>query len=370
MTQNNNSNKITLSNSSLFATLLIALMGTNFLDLPYPAVKYGGPSGYWCIGIAFLLIIPVVLVASALRKRFPDQNLLEAAPEIIGKPLASIGNLFFLSPFVIQLIFALRDGADLIHMYLLNRTPLLAVLIVIILSVCYVAVNGLSAVIRFINFLLIPAYFLRIVIELLTLQKMESTHLLPLFSATPRLYLTGGLMLVGYFLPITAIFLLSNHLKKPAKVGRAIFGALGGVFPVYLLAFIGTIGNFGAEYTLSFAWPEIMATNHISIPFLVLEQMGLLFLIIWITSFFGANTLNVYIVAGGLRMQFPKLKYSWTVIFLLLVTGVAAMLFSNAILVREVFIIARPWLMVPVTVYPLFVYLVAVIRRKRGRHSE
>jgi spore germination protein len=341
-------------------------MGVNFLDLPFSAVKYGGPSGYWSIVIAFLLIIPVVLVMIALHKRFPSRNLFEVAPDLIGKPLSYLGNFLFLAAFLIHIILAFRDEADLIDIYLLNRTPLFVIMIVLLLCIGYAAVNGLSAVIRFTSFLLIPAYILRLFIEVLTFQSMKTSHLLPLFSQAPTQYLLGGLALTGYFLPITTFFLLSNRLKKPAKAGKAIFGALGGIFPVYLLAFIGTVGNFGAEYTLSFAWPEIAATNHINIPYLVLEQAGLLFLIIWITTFFATKTLFIYIVASGLKTQFPKLKYRSTVVILLLLTGILAMLFPNSLLVREIFTAIRPWLMVPLVGYPILVYLAAVIRGQRG----
>ncbi|HEX2953527.1 MAG TPA: GerAB/ArcD/ProY family transporter [Bacillota bacterium] len=363
---NNPLNKVTLSDSALFATLLVALMGANFLDLPYGAARYGGPSGYWSVGIAFILFIPVVFLAIALHKRFPDQNLFEVAPEIIGKPLAFIGNLLFLAPFFVQLVLALRDGSDLNHLYLLNQTPLWAVVIVILFCVGYVTLGGLSSIVRFMNFLLIPNFILRLIMEILTFQTMKATHLLPLFSETPGRYLIGGLLLNGYFLPVTAVFLLSNRIKKPAKFGPAIFGALGGIFPIYLLAFIGTVGNFGAEYTQSFAWSEVVATNHINIPYLILEQVGLIFLILWITTFFATMTLVVYTLGSGLKSQIRALNYRWTVVGVLAVAGVGAMLFPNSIVVREAFTAIRPWLMLPVTVYPILVYLVAVMRGIRG----
>ena len=363
---NNPSNKTTISGSSLFATLLVVLMGANFLDLPYSAVKYGGPSGYWCVGIAFLLIVPVILVAVALQRRFPNQNLLELAPAVIGKPLAFLGNLLFLSMFLIWQVFALRDGSDMIHIYLLNQTPLLAVLLILLICVGYVAVNGLAAVVRLISFLFIPSYGIRLLIEIFTFQTLRPTHLLPLFSESPGRYLMGGMSLVGYFLPVTAIFLLFRRLKQPSQAGKAAFGALGGIFPVYLLAFLGTVGSFGAEYTMTFSWSEVAATNHINIPFLIMEQMGLLFMIVWITTFFSTKALYFYILGSGLKNQFPRLNYRWTVIVLLVLVGCGAMLFPNSIVVREAFTWVRPWLMIPVSGYPFLVYLIAVIRRKRG----
>ncbi|HEX3046410.1 MAG TPA: endospore germination permease [Bacillota bacterium] len=364
--KNNSSNKITLSGGTLFAILLVTLMGANFLDVPDNAVKYGGPSGYWSIMIAYIMMVPVVLTAISLQNRFPNQNLFEAAPAVIGKSLAMVGNLLFIGAIVIQLSLAIRDGMDIVLLYLLNRTPLWTVMLFFLLCCGYIALNGLAAVSRFITFLLIPAFAFRLVMELFSLQKIELTHLLPLFSESPERYILGGLRFILYFLPITTVFLLFSKLKKPAKIGKAIWGAMAGIFPVHLLAFIGTVGAFGAKYTSYFTWSEIANTDHISIPFLVFERVGLLFLIVWIAAFFAKTVFYFYIAASGLKIQFPALKYRWTVVVLLIIVGCAGMLFPNTIIAHQVFSDIRPWLMIPVIVYPILVNLVAVFRGKRG----
>lgn len=364
------SGNASMTSGSVISTLVITLIGANFLDLPYYAVKYAGPSGYWSLLIAFILVTPLVWVAKAFQKRFPGQNLFEVAPLVIGKPGALIGNICFVSCFLVRFILAIRDGVDLVLIYLLNRTPFCAVLLLLLVSIGYVAANGLAAVNRFINFLLIPVVLFRVLMKLLSLQKMEITHLLPLFSATPTNYLLGGLTITGYLLPVTAIFLISNQLKQPQNLQKPVFGALGIIFPIYLLGFLGTVGSFGTAYTQTFAWPEISAINHIHIPFLVLEQAGLLFLIIWMTTFFATMIFYAALIAGGLAQQFPKLKYSWIVWALLLVAGGVGLVIPNAMTVRHLYINLRPWAMLPVSVYPLLVYGVAWLRGKLGQRHD
>ncbi len=367
---NNPPKKTLLSSSSLFATLVITLMGANFLDSPHYGAKYGGPSGYWSVIVAFVLISLVVVLIQAFQIRFPNQNLFQITPGIIGKPLSLIGNLLFLSGFLIQLILAIRDGSGLVLNYLLNRTPLWAIAFVFLLSIGYIASNGLAAIIRLINFLFLPVFIIRLGIELLSIQKIEMTHLLPLVSEPPGQYLMGGLAIAGYFFPITIVFLLSNRLKNPPKLITAIFGAVGCVFPVYLLAFIGTIGVFGVKYTLNLTWPEISTIDYISIPFLVIERLGLIFLITWITSLLATNTFYLYALASGLKQQFPILKYRLTALVLLALVIGAGMFMPNTILVHQLYTQIRPWLMVPVTAYPLFIYIIALLRGKRGNRIE
>lgn len=357
---------IAMTGSSLMATLMITLIGADFLDLPHYAVKYAGPSGYWSIGIAFILILPVVWVAQGFQKRFPGQNFFEIAPQVIGRPGALIGNVCFLGSFLARFILSIRDGVDLILIYLLNRTPFYAVLLLLLISIGYVAISGLAAVNRFINFLFIPVVLFRFIMKLLSLQKMETSHLLPLFSATPFQYLLGGLTIIGYLLPVTTIFLISSQLKQSNQLQKPVFGALVLTFPIYILGFLGTVGSFGTAYTQLFAWPEITTINHIHIPFLVLEQVGLLFLIVWITTFFATMIFYAAIIATGLTQQFSRLNYSWSIWIILSIAGIVAFCVPNAMMARDIYTNLRPWTMIPVTVYPLAIYGIAWLRGKGG----
>ncbi len=356
-----------LSTGNMFAVLLVALIGNNFLDMPFYTAKYSGPSGHWAVVIAFLLFLPIIWLAKAIQNRFPGQNLLEIAPGIIGKLPALIGNLIFVSPFLIWMMLATRDGLDMILTFLLNRTPFWAVMFLLLSGVAYIATNGLTAVSRFIAFLLIPVYAFRIVMALLIMHKIEVSHLLPLFSETPDRYLSGGLMISGFFLPLTTIFLMVNRVNHPSKMNWISIGVMVVAFPIYFGGVIGTVGSFGAEYTQFFNWPEIAAANRVNIPYLVIEQLGLLFLIVWITAFFASEAYFFYIVASSLRWQFPALNYRLTIIGLLFLTAWAVLSFPNSYVAHQMLIQIRPWLMIPVTAYPLLIYFVAAFRGKRGR---
>ncbi len=358
--------KITLSTGNMFAILIVTLLGSNFLDLSSCLAKYSGPSGYWSLGVAALIMLLVIGLAQLIGGRFPGQNLWGIAPGVIGKPLAHIGNLLFLSSFLIWCCLAIRDGVDLILTYLLNRTPFWAALLLFLSGVAYIALNGLATVSRFIAFLLVPVYILRIIMGLFILQKIEVSHLLPLFSDTPGEYLRGGLVITVFFLPLTTNFLMINRLKKPAKAGLISLSALGGVFPVFLLGILGTIGTFGAKYTQFFNWPEISAVHHVNIPFMVIEQLGLLFVIVWITTFFATQIYYFYVIADGLKQQFPALNYQWTIIILSISAGIIGMVYPSSIVAHQLFSRIRPWLIIPVTAYPGLLYLMALLRKKRG----
>ncbi|HYH04592.1 MAG TPA: GerAB/ArcD/ProY family transporter, partial [Bacillota bacterium] len=162
-------------------------------------------------------------------------------------------------------------------------------------------------------------------------------------------------------------FLIHPCLSKHKKILKVLFGTTGITLIIFILAIVGTIGVFGATYTQYFAWPELNAVNHVNIPYLAVEQAGLLFLIVWLTTFFVACAFYIYLVAQSLTLQFPIFKYRWTVIVVLLIIGACGLLLPNAPLVHAWFTSLRIWAMVPWVGYPVIVYFTAVLRKVGDR---
>jgi spore germination protein len=359
----------TLSNKRIgtgTAILLVTLVGLDFLDIPYKPAGVG-PSGYWCIFIAFALTIPLIWLISAFDRRFPRENLFEVAPRSIGRFFAYVGNLIYIAIFFLWLLFAIRDAADLVFIYMLNRTLLWVVLAVFLAGAGYVAINGLKSVAYLAAFVLIPTVTLRVMMLLLGFQNFNFSHLLPAFSEPVTQYVGGGLALFNYFAPVVTMMLIHPQITTKKSITAVLYGSIGVVMVTFVLAIVGAIGVFGDRYTRYYPWPELNLVNHVNIPFLSLEQVGLLFLIVWLTTFFVACAFYLYLTTKGLTRQFPIFKYRWTLLTLLMVIGVGALAFPNTPWVHARFTQIRQWAVLPWTVYPLVVYLVAVLRKVGGR---
>lgn len=198
-----------------------------------------------CIAAYFLLIL--------IHRRFPDQDLIITARQVLGKKVAFGGNLLFLSCFVVWLILAIRDSGELTLIYFLNRTPIWALLTLFLIGVGYLAINGLRPVIRLAAFVLIPTVLFRFLMQLIALQGFKATNLLTLFARPPLDYLLGSLNLANVFFPITALFLIHPLLKKKSKIGLPVFCATSIASISFFLGIIWAIGVFGHELAQRFA---------------------------------------------------------------------------------------------------------------------
>lgn len=356
-----------LTPGTFFATILVLFLGFDSLTIPEVATKICGPSGYWTPFITVIMLIPLFWLIFWVQRRFPESNLFEVSFPALGKPMAILGNLIFLSTFYGWLILAIRDSMDLVQVYLLNRTPLWTLVLIFLAGAGYIAINGLSAATRLAAFIAIPTIISRTGLKVLSLYSMTATYIQPVFSARPWDYLHGGAALIYNFLPLATIFLIYPLLIKAKSFRKLVIGATGGATLFFFLAIISTIGIFGVKFTLQYIWPNLAAVTQINFPFLVLEQVGLLFLIIWLTMFFAAVAFYLVIIGDGIKAQFPGMNYNLISVGLLIAVGIGSMLFPNSIAVHQAFKNWRQALALIALLYPFIVYFVAILKGVGGK---
>ncbi|HEX3048485.1 MAG TPA: endospore germination permease [Bacillota bacterium] len=362
---------------AFFALLAVSALGVDFMVDSYDAAAHCGPSGYLAAGLACVLILPMLSIIFLLRKHFPGANLLDISRQVLGGPLAVAGNLIFLLPFYSWFVLTIRAIGDLLAGYLLEQTPIWVITAAFLPGVIYLAFHGLKAVSRLAAFILIPTVFIRFLLWMLALPNGSIDHLLPVFSNPFMDYLKGGIGLSNVFLPFATIFLIyplleekkdSAQARQTGGLAKPIWGAYGLSSFFFLLAICETIAIFGADTTTKFFVPTMEAIRMINFHYIIIEEAGLLFLIVWLTTYYTSISYYLQTVAHGIGQIFPRIKYNWAVIGLGVVAWICGLFIPNSFIVVNWFIQLRKWVMWPAIIYPFIIYLIAVITGKRGVH--
>jgi spore germination protein (amino acid permease) len=355
---------VKLSPSMFFILLFITALGVAYLLPPKAAAKICGPSSYWAVLVSFSLVLPVIFLTRFLQKSFPDQNILAASKEIFGKYCGTFLNLLFLAFLMVQAVVIIRDTAELVSTYLLDTTPNWAVTGLFLLCTGFIAYNGLAGISRLAGFVFIPAVIFRILLQLLAVQGLKVTHLLPLFSASPIDYLKGGLALTTSFGPLlVGLFFIYPLLSKPQKLKAITLGLMGGQTAFLFLSTIIVIGVFGAANVQTYIWPVFEVDRRIDIPFLVFSQVGLLFLIVWLTMFLIGFAFYLYLFASSIQQQFQKLKYVGCLIGILMVIQAGTMAIPSLYMDMWILRIIRQNTIYMIYGYPLLICAGTLIRR-------
>lgn len=355
--------RVKLSPLMLFVLLLVSGMGLAYLVPLNEAAKICGPSAYLAVLLAGILLLPFVFLAIGLQHRFPEKNILGAATETYGVLMGTFLNFIYLAALSIQVIDVVHNTAELLITYSLNRTPLWAITAMILISSGFIAKNGLVGVSRLAGFVFIPVFFFRMIILAFATQGMEASQLLPVISASPLEYFRGGLSMTMIFAPVgISLLFIYPLLSKPGKLKLITCGLLGAQTLITFISFSIVIGVFGSIGVQSYGWPVFEVIRRIDISFLALDQLGIIFLIVWLTALLIGLALALYLFGSGINQHFQKLKYQWCLLGGIFIFGAGVLLIPNQFYDFYIFGIISKGFIGFFYVYPLLIYVGALFR--------
>lgn len=107
----------------LVPVLIISSLGYGMSNIPYYATKFLGPSAYWAMPIAALMVSLGLGIIYLLAKRFPGQSLIEQGKSILGPFFGTVTGLVYLAFILLMLSMLNREISNQTGAYFLVRTP-------------------------------------------------------------------------------------------------------------------------------------------------------------------------------------------------------------------------------------------------------
>jgi spore germination protein KB len=222
-----------INGKQMTATIVMFLTGSSLITGAYTAA---GRDTWLCGIFAFFLVIPMMLVHSAILNLYPGRNyyanILTACGKWAGRAAALY--LFLCSMFLVSLV--LRDFCEFIHIVNMVETPVPVIAACILGVAIYLLKKGAYVLARVSRFAL-PFLLISIALTcVLAIKDMEFSNLLPILQAGPEKLAEGTAMI--FFLPmgeITACSSLFKWMDPKEKVFPVFFrGVLGAL--LFLLA--------------------------------------------------------------------------------------------------------------------------------------
>ena len=182
--------------------LVIEMLNMGILLLPGICAEYVGRNGY----ILPILTIPIGIIylfcITRLTTRFPDATLSEITEQIIGTGLARILIFAFVVKIMIGTAIELRLFGEMISQVMLPDTPLEVIILVLLLSVAYLAKSGIEAVVRMGEILAYFIFIPLVIILLFMSVQMDYREIMPFFQTNIRSVCYGTGIISLWFMPI------------------------------------------------------------------------------------------------------------------------------------------------------------------------
>ncbi|KEO82594.1 GerAB/ArcD/ProY family transporter, partial [Tumebacillus flagellatus] len=269
----------------------------------------------WLVYLLAGAVVAVCLwMLIRVSKRFEGSDLYEALVRRFKVAGRGVVLLYTLLIFFI-LCRDLRMLTDFVNIQLLQKTPLMAISLLVAVTIVFIARGGIEMLGRITELYLPLLLLVVLTLPLLTAKEFEPRYFKPVLDSGIPQVLKSGWMAFGY---LTEILILPFILPyKIFNMRNGLIGLGGGVFFLTLLIALDLL-TLGPHIGSRFMYPNIELIRQIRITDF-LDRFDIAVISIWLPSIVTKIGYGVYIVSHGLHRVFPSASAQR------LTTGVGAM---------------------------------------------
>ncbi|MEK3704771.1 spore germination protein [Paenibacillus sp. FSL R7-0198] len=365
-----NDSRVKINTTQAVVIIVNYMLGAGILTLPRTTSRAVGTPDVWIsILLSGLIVTGIGLILVTLCRRFPEKTVFQFTREITGRWIAYILGCVTILYFMIISAFEIRVMADVTGMYLLERTPTWAIVMVFMWIGIYMISGGLGVIIRVFEIIL-PITLIIFVMEiLLSNQLFEISNLRPVLGEGIMPVLKGLKPSLLSYTGYEVMLVITAYMQDPKKSNKAMTWGLTISTMVYLITVVMVVGSLSLDGIKTRTWPTLDLVRSFEIQGLIFERFESLLLVIWIMQIFSTFAITHYCASVGIRDLFRAKKIRWIMYALLPFIYLTAMMPKT---VFETFALGDMLGNVSVVLFailPLVLLLISIIRKKGGKHA-
>lgn len=347
-------------------TLTSVMIGVGVLPLPRFAISSADTGAPLLTIVSIGLVFIGLSILAVLGNRFPGKSIIEYSETILGRGVAFLPGVLLAFFFAALSALISREFGEVIISAVLRQTPLeVTVLVMLFLSALSSRKNLINFVYIhtfYVPFILFPA----LIIAVLSLQNAEVLNLLPLTGNERQNLPIALLTISALFQGAFVLTLIIPSMKRPETAMKAVMGSIVIGGGLYLIIVLATLAVFGPGESSVMLWPTLELARMTTLPGGTLERFDAIFLIVWLISVFTTLYASYYLTIILLKklVRFNDHRFLSTILFP--VVFLMAMLPQNTFQLYEIIGWVGRWGLILTIAYPALLWIIAMIRRKRG----
>lgn len=345
------------------------MLGAGILTLPRTTVTVVKTPDVWIsIILSGLLVMLLGIILVTLCRRFPGKTVFQFTEEITGKWIAYILGAAIILYFLAISAFEIRVMAEVTRLYLLEGTPVWAIVMVFMWVGFYLISGGINSMARLYEIILPIALILFVLAIFLSSSLFEINNLRPVLGEGIMPVFKGLKSSMLAYTGYEVMFVVMAFMKNPEKGKKAMFWGILISMVIYLITLVMVVGSLSIEGMRTRTWPTLDLMRSFEIEGLFFERFESLLLVIWIMQIFSTFTITHYAASLGCSQLFKKKMLPFLII-LLPISYITAMLPQN---VDETFKLGN--FLGDASIYlfgilPLLLLLLSMLRKKGGKYN-
>lgn len=299
--------KITSSQATVFLTNTV--LGAGILTMPRSVTQaMKSPDSWITIVIGGIAIMPVILLMVRLCLKFQGQTIFEFAGKIVGQWLGKFLCLLLILYFIIIAGFEIRSLAEVGLFFLLEGTPIWAMVLPFIWIGTYLVSGGINSIARVYQ-IVFPITILVLIISYgFSLRLFEISNLRPVLGEGIIPVLHGLKSSILVYSGCEVVMTIVAFMDNPKQAAKAMLGGIAIPFGLYLLTVIFVIGGLSINSVITSTWPTIDLIRSFEITGFFVERLEFPLMVIWLMQMF-CNFCSFFFQASLGISQLFKLSY-------------------------------------------------------------
>lgn len=360
--------KITSSQAALF--LNNTMLGAGILTLPRSVSEtVKTPDSWISVLMGGLIVMLVVTLMVKLSLRFPGKTVYEYTQIVIGRYPGILWCLLLILYYIVIAGFEIRAMSEVTLFYLLEGTPIWAVIIPFIWLGAYLVRGGINAIARVGEIVFPISLFILIVSYLLSLRLFHIDNLRPVLGDGIFPVIRGLKSTILVYTGCEVVMTLVAKLEHPKQALKAMLTGIAIPAGLYFVTIIMVIGGLSVDSAVTSTWPTIDLIRSFEISGFLFERFEFPLMVIWLMQMFCNYSSFFYNSSLGLSQLF-NLPFKKVILALVPFIFLATMVPKN---INEVFSLGNAIGYISIVLFILFpvsLTLIALIRSKGGTGHE
>ncbi|MFK3936428.1 GerAB/ArcD/ProY family transporter [Alkalihalobacillus sp. NPDC078783] len=284
-----------LTTFQLTVLLINCMLGVGFLVIPrHLTVTTNSPDGWISLLIAGLVVLIAVLLLFYFFQKHEVKDIVEYSELAFGS-LVSKGLCILLICYFASLIgYEAVAMSEMVRFFLLEKTPQMLVIFIIIFLAAYLATKEFSTLVRVCTFFLPFCIIVVIFIFISGFEEVNINNLRPVLHRGFTPILEGFFNTTLTYLGLESLLVLTAFTTAKTKKVRAATIAIGSTSLLYCVTYVIVVGALSYQEVMTLTWPTISFIQTFSIHGILIERLDSLLLSTWILQFFTLCAINMF----------------------------------------------------------------------------
>ncbi|UQZ34955.1 spore gernimation protein [Paenibacillus sp. PK3_47] len=277
--------KITASQAAVF--LNNAVLGAGILTLPRnvsQSVKT--PDSWLSVLLGGVIVLLVVALMVKISQQFPGKTVFQYAAKIVGRVPGALLCLLLVVYFLVVAGFEIRTLAEVTLFFLLEGTPIWAIVLPFIWLGIYLVYGGINSMARVFQIVFPISIMILLISFAFSFRLFDINNLRPVMGSGILPVISGLKSTVLVYTGCEVVMILVAFMQDPRQALKAMLTGIGIPVCLYFITVVMVIGGISIDSAITSTWPTIDLIRSFEVTGLFFERMEFPLMVIWLMQMF------------------------------------------------------------------------------------